>query len=115
MKKFTLAPYVRTGFLDGTLHFGFGSLRHLINEKEIQNCVLDAAAFLKKPHSMEEVFAFLRNTGYGLNIIKDTLDILLNNFLIPEGSYDQQERHSRSFLFYSLSGADRKGSRKHFA
>lgn len=43
MKKFTLAPYVRVGFLDGTLHFGFGSLRQLIAEKEVQNCLLDAA------------------------------------------------------------------------
>lgn len=106
MKKFILAPYVRVGFLDGTLHFGFGSLRQLITEKETQNCVLDAATFLKTPRLMEEVSSFLGNAGYSLKIIKEALDILLKNFLIPEGSYDREERHSRSFLFYSLSGAE---------
>ena len=106
MKKFILAPYVRVGFLDGTLHFGFGSLRQLITEKETQNCVLDAAIFLKKPRSMEEVSSFLGSAGYDSTNVKEVLDILLKNFLIPEGSYERNERHSRSFLFYSLSGAE---------
>ena len=106
MKKFTLAPYVRVGFLDGTLHFGFGSLRQLITEKETQNCVLDAAIFLKKPRRVEEVSSFLGDVGHNSKAIKDALDILLRNFLIPEGSYNREERHSRSFLFYSLSGAE---------
>ena len=106
MNKFTLAPYVRVGFLDGVLHFGFGSLRQLIPDKAIQNCVLDAAVFLNKPRDMEEVSSFLENSGHNSKTIKDTLGILLKNFLIPEGSYDREERHSRSFLFYSLSGAE---------
>jgi len=106
MNKFTLAPYVRVGFLDGILHFGFGSLRQLILEKATQNCVLDAAIFLNKPRDMEEVSSFLENSGYDSTTIKETLRILLKNFLIPGGSYDREERHSRSFLFYSLSGAE---------
>lgn len=63
MKKFTLAPYVRLGFLDGTLHFGFGSLRQLITDKAIQNCIIDAAIYLKTPRSIDEVSSFLKNTG----------------------------------------------------
>lgn len=106
MKKFTLAPYVRVGFLNDVLHFGFGSLRHLIAEKETQNCVLDAAVFLKIPRGMEEVSSFLNNAGYNSKCITEALGILLKNFLIPEGAYDREERHSRSFLFYSLSGAE---------
>lgn len=106
MKKFTLAPYVRVGFLGDTLHFGFGSLRQLITDKAIQNCLLDAAVFLKTPRDMKEVSSFLKNSGYEPRNIKKTLSILLKNFLISEGSYDRQERHSRSFLFYSLSGAE---------
>lgn len=80
--KFMLAPYVRVGFLDGTLHFGFGSLRHLITEKETQNCVLDAAVFLKQPRQIEEVSSFLNEAGYNSKSIKDALDILLKNFLL---------------------------------
>lgn len=106
MKKFTLAPYVRVGFLDGALHFGFGSLRQLITEKETQNCVLDAAVFLKQPRQIEEVSSFLNDAGHNSKSIKDALDVLLKNFLIPEGLYDREERHSRSLLFYSLSGAE---------
>ena len=101
-----MPPYVRVGFLDGVLHFGFGSLRQLIPDKTTQNCVLDAAVFLNKPRDMEEVSFFLENSGHDSKIVKETLSILLKNFLIPEGSYDQEERHSRSFLFYSLSGAE---------
>ncbi len=106
MKKFILAPYVRVGFLDGTLHFGFGSLRQLITRRKIQDCVLDAAVFLKKPRHKEEVFAFLSNSGHDPKVIEEVLNILLKKFLIPEGTYDREERHSRSFLFYSLSGAE---------
>lgn len=106
MKKFTLAPYVRVGFLEGTLHFGFGSLRQLITDKDMQNCLLDAAILLKKPHYLEEVASFLKNEGHNSLIIQDALEILLKNFLVLEGSYDPKDRHSRSFLFYSLSGAE---------
>ncbi|HEY4831532.1 MAG TPA: ThiF family adenylyltransferase [Waddliaceae bacterium] len=106
MKKFTLAPYVRLGFLEGTLHFGFGSLRQLITDKAIQSCILDAAIFLKTPRRMDEVSSFLKNTGHNTETIQGTLDILCENFLIQEGSYNREDRHSRSFLFYSLSGAE---------
>ena len=34
MKKLILAPYVRIGFLDDTLHFGFGSLGNLLQRKK---------------------------------------------------------------------------------
>lgn len=106
MKKFTLAPYVRVGFLDSVLHFGFGSLRQLISGKETQNCIIDAAIFLKTPRYLEEVTSFLENAGHSPESIKIALGILQKNFLIPEGSYEREERHSRSFLYYSLSGAD---------
>lgn len=107
MKRFTLAPYVRVGFLDGTLHFGFGSLRQLIAEKEMQNCFLDAATFLKNPRHMEEVSSFLKDAGHTTKTIQEALDILFKRkFIIPEGIYDREERHSRSLLFYSLSGAE---------
>lgn len=107
MKRFTLAPYVRVGFLDGILHLGFGSLRQLVAEKEMQNCFLDAAIFLKDPRRMEEVSFFLKDAGHSTKTIQEALDILLKRkFLIPEGVYDREERHSRSLLFYSLSGAE---------
>lgn len=106
MKKLILAPYVRIGFLDGILHFGFGSLRQLIVEKEMQNCLLDAAVLFKKPNCMEQVSSFLEKAGHDLGTIQDALKILEKNFLIPEGSYNRDDRHSRSFLFYSLSGAE---------
>jgi hypothetical protein len=106
MKKFILAPYVRVGFLDNTLHFGFGSLRQLIGKKELQDCILDAAICLKKPRCIEEVSTFLAAAGHSSSNVKDTLDILLKNFIIPDGSYNRMDRHSRSFLFYSLSGAE---------
>lgn len=112
MKKFVLAPYVRVGFLEGTLHFGFGSLGQIIKEKIIQNGILDAAVFLKKPHQMDEVESFLCGCGYTLKDTKNILDILSKNFLIPENAYDREERHSRSFLFYSLSGAEIKNVQK---
>jgi len=105
MKKFMLAPYVRVGFLNGVLHFGFGSLRQLITEKDIQSCILDAAVFFKKPRQMEEVSFFLKEAGHNANIIQDVFDILSKKFLMPEDAYDHEDRHSRSFLFYSLSGA----------
>ncbi len=101
-----LAPYVRVGFLDGILHFGFGSLRQLIAEKEVQSCLLDAAIFLKNAYRIEEVSSFLEKTGHNSEIIQKTIEILLKNFLVSEGSYDRDDRHSRSFLFYSLSGAE---------
>ncbi|MBS0621560.1 MAG: ThiF family adenylyltransferase [Verrucomicrobia bacterium] len=106
MKKFILAPYVRVGFLEGTLHFGFGSLRQLIVEREMQDCVLDAAVFLKQSRNMEEIACFLEGAGHAKGTIQGALDVLLRNFLIPEGSYDREERHSRNFLFYALSGAE---------
>ena len=106
MKKFVLAPYVRVGFLNGYLHFGFGSIRQLIDEKEIQNCILDAAVFLKNPYRIDEVESYLHRMGHNLEIIKSTIDVLLKKFIIPDDSYNREERHSRSFLFYSLSGAE---------
>lgn len=106
MKKFILGPYVRVGFLRGILHFGFGSLRQFVTEKEMQNCILDAAIFLKNPHSLDEVFSFLNAIGYKLKIIQDVLNILSRNFLIPMDAYNREERHSRSLLFYSLSGGE---------
>lgn len=106
MDKFMLAPYVRVGFLEGNLHFGFGSLRQLIQEKEIQNCLLDASVFLKQPRKMDEVSSFLKESGHHLNAIKQSMEILKKNFLMPEGIYNSVDRHSRSLLFYSLSGAE---------
>ncbi len=106
MKKFRLAPYVRVGFLDGALHFGFGSLRRIIQGKQTQNCLLDAATFMKKPRRIEELSSFLSDAGHNTRTVEDTLDILLRQFLMPEGSYDREDRHSRSLLFYSLSGAE---------
>jgi len=106
MKKFTLAPYVRVGFLKGSLHFGFGSLRQIINEKELQDCVLDAAILLKTPQSLDEISLFLEKAGHASPVIQKTIDILSKKFLIPENSYEEEDRHSRSFLFYSLSGAE---------
>jgi hypothetical protein len=112
MRKFTLAPYVRAGFKNNILHFGFGSLRNLIKEKDIQNCILDAAVFFKKSKYIGEVSTFLKNAGYNSKCIKDTLNILKKNFLIPEGFYKPEDRYSRSFLFYSLSGAEIEQVRK---
>lgn len=106
MKKLILAPYVRSGFLEGSLHFGFGSLRQIIADKAIQNCILDAATFLKTPRTMDQVSSFLENAGYNTGTIQDSLDILSKNFLIQEGLYNREDRYSRSFLFYSLSGAE---------
>ncbi|MCH9626371.1 MAG: hypothetical protein S4CHLAM123_15680 [Chlamydiales bacterium] len=106
MEKFVLAPYVRVGFLEGDLHFGFGSLRQLIKETQLQNCMLDAAIFLKKPKCMEEVTSFLQISGHPSQVIASSLEMLSKKFLIPEGVYDPSARHSRSFLFYSLSGAE---------
>lgn len=106
MNKFVLAPYVRVGFLGGDLHFGFGSLRQLIKEKAIQDSLLEAAVYLKKPRCIEKVSSFLKDLGHSPHIVEKTLDILLKNFLIPEGAYFPEDRYSRSFLFYSLSGAD---------
>lgn len=48
----------------------------------------------------------MEKSGHHTGVIQNTLDILLKNFLVQEGSYDQDDRHSRSFLFYSLSGAE---------
>ncbi|HEY4831917.1 MAG TPA: hypothetical protein VIH61_05085, partial [Waddliaceae bacterium] len=106
MNKFVLAPYVRVGFLEGDLHFGFGSLRQLIKEKQMQDCLLDGAVFLKKPRFMEEVSSFLQVAGHNALMVQCSIEILSKNFLIPEGTYNASERHSRSFLFYSLSGAE---------
>lgn len=115
MKKFTLAPYVRVGFLNQTLHFGFGSLRHLIIKKEIQDCILDAAIFLKEPRDMVEISSFLKGTGHNSESINETLNILLKNFLILEGFYNREERHSRASLFYSLSGAQSEQVQKNIS
>lgn len=106
MKKFILAPYVRIGFLEGNLHFGFGSLRKIISEKKLQSCLLDAALFFKEPHFLEEASCFLTNAGHDEITTKEALGVLFNRFLMPAESYDRQERHSRSLLFYSLSGAE---------
>ena len=106
MGKFILAPYVRVGFLNKELHFGFGSLRRIITERETQNCILDASVFLREPYSMEELSIVLKKAGHGLNVVQETLKILTKNFLVKENSYNRDERHSRSFLFYSLSGAE---------
>lgn len=106
MSKLVLAPYVRVGFLEGDLHFGFGSLRQLIRDKQIQNCLLDAAVFLKQPRFKEEVFSLLQSSGHESQTIHDSMEILSKKFLIPAWAYDASERHSRSFLFYLLSGAE---------
>lgn len=105
MEKFTLAPYVRMGFLNGELHFGFGSLRQIIAIKEIQDSILDAAVLLKEPHSLEEVIMLLKEKGHISEVVNETLEILQKNFLIKANTYDRDDRHSRSFLFYSMSGA----------
>lgn len=106
MNKVVLAPYVRVGFLDGVLHFGFGSLRQLIADKKVQDCLLDAAVLLKQPHSMEEISSLLAEKKHSKQAIGDTLAILAQKFILPEGIYNRDERHSRSLLFYSMSGAE---------
>jgi hypothetical protein len=104
--KYTLAPYVRVGFLDGDLHFGFGSLGQLIKEKDLQNCLLDAAILLKEYRSLEEVSEILKSLGHDHSVAEKSMQIISKNFIIPEGVYNSSDRHSRSLLFYSLSGAN---------
>lgn len=106
MNKYTLAPYVRVGFLEGDLHFGFGSLRHLIKDHNLQSCLLDAAAFLKQPCTMRELTSYLQTLSYHAEVIKNAIEILSKKFILPTGVYHSRDRHSRSFLFYSLSGAE---------
>lgn len=106
MNKYTLAPYVQVGFLENTLHFGFGSLRRLIKAKDLQDCLLEAALFFKQSHSMDEAVIFLNAAGHNERIIQEVLQILSSKFLILDGLYEHQDRYSRSLLFYSLSGAE---------
>ena len=106
MSRFLLAPYVRVGFLDGVLHFGFGSLRQLIEDKKLQSCLLDSANFLLKPQYLNDVSLFLLDLGYDLQTIECAFEILKKNFILPEGIYSSFDRHSRSLLFYALSSAE---------
>lgn len=105
MKKFILAPYVAVAFLEGDLHFGFGSLKQIITEKKLQECLLDAAVFLKKPRFIDEVNVFLKTKSHDIKYIEKSLKILSTKFLISEHEYAPNDRYSRSLLFYLLSGA----------
>lgn len=115
-----LSPYVRVGFLKGELHFGFGSLRKIIKTKALQNTLLSAAALFKKPKSTEDVEKTLEQHGHDSATVQESMEILHQNFLMPEDSYRKEDRHSRSLLYYALSGADvtsvqKKISGKHVA
>lgn len=107
-EKYILAPFVRTGFLNGVLHFGFGSIGIKLTDKVIQNCILEAAAYFKEPKNFKEVNDFLLFRGFAKPVIDETVTLLKTKFLLPYGIYDRNDRHSRSLLYYSLSGADVK-------
>lgn len=55
---------------------------------------------------MNELKEYLDKNGYKEETVCETISILKRKFLISEGAFNNEDRHSRSLLFYSLSGAE---------
>lgn len=105
---FVLAPFVRVGFADGMLFFGFGSIQKKIESKKEQDVFLEAALFWKEPRSTKDVTAHLNSVFPNLQQTNtDTVSQFVNGkFLVSAGLYDRDERFSRQLLFYALCGGD---------
>jgi molybdopterin/thiamine biosynthesis adenylyltransferase len=110
--KYLLAPYVNVGIINDVLHFGFGSIQKKIKNKKLQKIILNVAAYWKTPRKIDEVLNFLTSldlngTDYSpmqiIEIFKD------GNYLIDSSCYNPDNRYSRHFLYYNLSGASASG------
>lgn len=103
-----LAPYVRVGIQNGNLYLGFGSIQRVIEDRAMWEPLLRLAEHYTVPRTASEAVGFLeRVCGLDRSCARDTAAVLHDgDFLLPPGSYRPEERHSRSALFYGLSGAD---------
>lgn len=105
--KYTLAPYFSCGFYKDELDLGFGSILLTIVDKEQQRVYLKAAAFMQEPRTLDELkhFIFSNATSHQRDIYENFIS---NNFLMNINDLDFDDRYSRSYLYYNLSGADPK-------
>lgn len=101
-----LAPYVRIGFQNNILYLGFGSIQQTFKKKLLQNAILKALNLFIEPMLIEDAYLELRKQDIDEELANKVIEKIKHNFLIPNGLYCPQERHSRSSLFYSLSGAN---------
>ena len=108
MTCYELAPYVSAGFMDGILHFGFGSIQEKIEDQELQDIIIRAAHFWKSPHTKEEVKKYLKSCGFENEEKRGkAIDMLLQgNYLMESGLYDPGDRYSRHMLYFNLSGGN---------
>ena len=103
LEKYILAPYVRAGFQNDILFFGFGSIQQRIVPPEFQKNMLKAASFFKSPRPLEYVEKRLVYEGMDIVTAKTIIHGLLeNHLLIAENLYQRHERFSRHILFYNL-------------
>ncbi|MEM7173932.1 MAG: ThiF family adenylyltransferase [Bacteroidota bacterium] len=120
--QYILAPYFSLGFSDYALEVGFGSIYKEIKNNLWYEIVLDTCVFLKQPRTLIELSSFIKNHKDAPKINpKEIIHFFIHNrFLIEEGLYKKEDRHSRALLYYNLSGANpqrvqEKLSKKHVA
>lgn len=106
MEKYVLAPYISCGFCKDELDIGFGSILITITDKSDQSAYLKAALFMKTPRTLSELENFIMCETISSNKSSVYENFLLKNFLIREENYNLENRYSRNYFFYNLSGSD---------
>jgi molybdopterin/thiamine biosynthesis adenylyltransferase len=101
-----LAPYVQIGFQQNILYIGFGSIQKKIEDKRSQSNFLKTIELFLEPISFENALIALKEEGLEDKEALKIISTLAQECLIPAGVFKSQHRHSRSLLFYALSGAD---------
>jgi hypothetical protein len=104
-KLYSLAPYFRVGFKDNVLICGFGSIQSKFKDENLQLIILKALEYIKNPRTLKDIKSFLDKTSQNKNIKKTVFYYLTKkHWLLEDGVYIRDERYSRNFLYYNLSG-----------
>lgn len=103
-----LAPYVRLGVQNGNLYLGFGSLQQIIADQMMWEPLIRLADHYSVPRTDTESISFLEaECGVDPARAAETAALLRDGgYLLPHGTHQPQNRHSRPALLYELSGAN---------
>jgi len=101
-----LAPYVKIGLQNGQLFLGFGSIQRSYKDPAEIDLVTRIAEAWRTPQTPQQVINRF-NRSHPADLIDRVIATFIDgHYLIPSGSFDSQNRHSRHELFFALSGAD---------
>ena len=94
-KKYKLAPFFRVGMQSNKLYLGFGSVQKEVSLPFLQNIYLKTASKFTSPNEL----------NHSDDVEKDIIEEMLKkNILIPEDTYNRDDRYSRHHLYYLMSG-----------